>query len=170
MTPLTGPVTPELLEDLIDDAGLFPPEQLPMGAAVARHRADEAAGHPMLTHRFLCPASRLGELRATLDQGAGTGRLALGLILDTGLGSIPELLDELASERRCELQAVEVPAPSDVAVAEALAAVSNVEVPVFVEGPVFPEGRQPGWIETLGRWAGPALRGVKVRCGGARPE
>jgi len=35
-----------------------------MAEALARHRADEAAGYPMLSHRFLCPASRIGELRA----------------------------------------------------------------------------------------------------------
>jgi len=56
-----------LLARLVDDAGLFPPEQLPMGEALARHWADEMSpspGRSMLTHRFLCPASRLGELRA----------------------------------------------------------------------------------------------------------
>ena len=46
-----------LLSALVDDAGLFPPESLPMAAALARHRADEEAGHPMLSHRFLCPCS-----------------------------------------------------------------------------------------------------------------
>ena len=66
--PGPRPVNLGLLAGLVDDAGLFPPEQLPMAAALARHRADEAAGHPMLTHRFLCPASRLGELRAELGR------------------------------------------------------------------------------------------------------
>ncbi|MGH9008457.1 MAG: hypothetical protein ACRDYF_01260, partial [Acidimicrobiia bacterium] len=57
------PEPPGLLAALVDDAGLFPPESLPMADALARHRADEAAGYPMLSHRFLCPASRIGELR-----------------------------------------------------------------------------------------------------------
>jgi hypothetical protein len=163
---VTASVTPELLEDLIDDAGLFPPEQLAMGVALARHRADEAAGYPMLTHRFLCPASRLGELRATLDEDpAGGPPLRLGVILDTGLDGLAVALAELAAEPRCELVGLELPAPSESAVAEALAAVSDVDVPVFLEGP-----RDPGWLGSLGQWAGPALRGAKVRCGGARAE
>ncbi len=91
-------VTPELLEDLVDDAGLFPPEQLPMDAAVARHRADSAAGHLMLTDRFLCPASRIGELRAVLDAGPiGPDPLRVGLIIDTGLEGVPAALAELAA-------------------------------------------------------------------------
>ena len=43
-----------LLAALVDDAGLFPPESLPMAEALTRHRADEAAGHLMLSGRFLC--------------------------------------------------------------------------------------------------------------------
>jgi hypothetical protein len=174
-------VTPELLEDLVDDAGLFPPARLPMDAALARHAADEWAetpGRSMLTHRFLCPASRLGELRAApgvrnwpsgpevLGMTDRPGmRLRVGLILDTGVDGLPAALAELAAEPHCELQAIEVPAPSEEAVSEALGALAAVDVPVFVEGP-----REPGWLEALGQWAGPALRGAKVRCGGARAE
>jgi hypothetical protein len=32
-----------LLAALVDDAGLFPPESLPMADALARHQADEDA-------------------------------------------------------------------------------------------------------------------------------
>jgi hypothetical protein len=168
--PITG-----LLAGLVDDAGLFPPEQLPMGAALARHRADEAADHPMLSHRFLCPASRLAELRADpalqqwpggpADRGTG-GRLRLGLILDTGLGGLETAVAEMAAESRVALELLEVPAPSAEAVAGALDALAGVDVPAYLEGP-----RDPGWVKTVGAWAVPGgLRGAKVRCGGARAE
>ncbi|MEU6744038.1 hypothetical protein [Streptosporangium sandarakinum] len=67
-----------LFEALVDDAGLFPPTALPMADALRRHRADLAAGSPVLTHRFLCPASRLAELRAHLEEAGfpGAGPLA----------------------------------------------------------------------------------------------
>lgn len=55
-----------LFTALVDDAGLFPPTSLGMSAALARHQAARAAAHPVLTHRFLCPASRLPELQAAL--------------------------------------------------------------------------------------------------------
>ncbi|WP_179282361.1 hypothetical protein [Streptosporangium subroseum] len=71
-----GPVT--LFHGLVDDAGLFPPTSLPMAEALERHRTDLAGNNPVLTHRFLCPASRLAELRAHL-----TFPIRLGLILDT---------------------------------------------------------------------------------------
>ncbi len=67
-----------LFHDLVDDAGLFPPTSLPMADALARHRADLAGGNPVLTHRFLCTAGRLPELRDHLDRP-----IRLGLILDT---------------------------------------------------------------------------------------
>jgi hypothetical protein len=160
-----GPVTPELIEDLVDDAGLFPPEQLAMEAALARHRADEAAGHLMLTDRFLCPASRLGELRAALDTAGGVGGLRLGLIADTGLDGVGAALAEVAAEPRCGVEVIELATPTGADVLEALVVLAAVDVPVFLEGP-----REPGWVEGLGQWAGPALRGAKVRCGGARAE
>ena len=168
-----------LLAGLVDDAGLFPPEQLPMGAALARHRADEAAGHPMLSHRFLCPASRLAELRADpalqgwpggpparpADRGAG-GRLRLGLILDTGLGGLEAAVAEVAAEAKVVLELLEVPAPSAENVAAALDALAGIDVAAYIEGP-----REPAWVKTVGAWAGPGgLRGAKVRCGGARAE
>ncbi|GAA3424416.1 hypothetical protein ACWDTT_10145 [Streptosporangium sandarakinum] len=65
--------TMSLFEALVDDAGLFPPTALPMADALRRHRDDLVAGSPVLTHRFLCPASRLAELRAHLEQAGFPG-------------------------------------------------------------------------------------------------
>jgi hypothetical protein len=160
------PEPPGLLSALVDDAGLFPPASLPMAEALARHRADETAGYPMLSHRFLCPASRLGELRA----GAFEGGLRLGLILDTGLGSLPATLTEVAAEPRLVLELVEVPAPSAAAVGDVLDALAPVEAAAFVEGP-----RDPRWVKSVAARqptpeVGGPLRGAKVRCGGARAE
>src|SRR5581483_7528633 len=112
-----------LLAALVDDAGLFPPEQLPMAAALARHRADEAAGHPMLTHRFLCPASRLTELRKELASGGGP--LRLGVILDTGADGLAAACAEVAAEPLLALETVEVAAPSAEAVMAVLDAVAG---------------------------------------------
>jgi hypothetical protein len=186
-----------LLAGLVDDAGLFPPEQLAMDAALARHKADEAAGHAMLSHRFLCPASRLAELRAEPGLGSWTGgppvplaergidrRLRLGLILDTGLDGLEAALAEVADEPRVALDLVEVPAPTAEAVTEALDALAGINAAVYIEGP-----RDPSWIKEIAVGRGPGgpggddvrrgvagagrpggLRGAKVRCGGARAE
>ncbi|HET6531682.1 MAG TPA: hypothetical protein VFH03_13885 [Actinoplanes sp.] len=136
-------MTVPLLRDLIDDAGLFPPARLPMAAAVARHRADRARGHPMLTHRFLCPASRWDELLACLDPA---DRLRVGLILDA---PAPD-----TAGARCVVEQAEI------AVRPGDDLPSGLPWPVYVE-PV----RGPGWLDLVPELANRGL-GAKVRCGG----
>lgn len=158
-----------LLAALVDDAGLFPPESLPMADALARHRADEAAGHPMLTGRFLCPASRIGELRtewARLAADRSDGPLRLGVILDTGLDGLDAARSEVAEDPSLVLEMLEVPAPTAEAVADALDALDGFRPAAFLEGP-----RPPDWVKTVAAANRPGcLRGAKVRCGGARAD
>jgi hypothetical protein len=157
-----------LLAALVDDAGLFPPARLPMADALARHRADEAAGPLMLSGRFLCPASRLGELRGEWAGQAGenTEPLRVGVILDTGLDGLDAARAEIAADALLALEMVEVAAPTEDDVAAALEALVGFEPAAFLEGP-----RSPEWVKTVGAWSRPGgLRGAKVRCGGARAE
>ena len=77
-----------LLERLIDHAALFPPASLSMDAALAADRAARAGEHAWMLGRFICPASRLGELPSgvpglsvVLDGGAAD----LGAVLGSGL-------------------------------------------------------------------------------------
>jgi hypothetical protein len=159
------PAPAPLLAELVDDAGLFPPERLPMSAALARHRADAAAGHRVLTHRFLCPASRVGGLRSQLEPSE---TLRLGLIADTGLDGLPDALAEVAAAPPLRLETVEiaVPAAADVAVA----ARAHVRSLVAIDAQVFVEiPRTPEWRDALHVVAGAGL-GAKVRCGGVRAE
>jgi hypothetical protein len=155
---------PLLLAALVDDAGLFPPEQLAMEAALARHREDERAGHPMLTHRFVCPASRLPELRAALIEG---DTIRLSMVADTGLKELAADLDEARRDSRLHLEAVEIPLPAGAdqreAADEALAA-----LPAGV-APYLEPQRGPGWLETV-ELISERGAAVKVRCGGAEAE
>ncbi|HEX4815408.1 MAG TPA: hypothetical protein VFV66_21910 [Nonomuraea sp.] len=127
---------------LVDDAGLFPPTSLHMSEALARHRRDQESGHPVLTHRFLCPASRLDRLR-----GADDRPRRIGLIVDT-----PDLpaFDDLP------VDIVELPLPEGESVeqlADRLALPDGVRL--FAEihpsrlGVTVPDGV-----------------GLKIRCGG----
>ncbi len=140
-------MTIPLLRDLVDDAGLFPPARLPMAAAVARHRADESFGHPMLTHRFLCPASRWDELVTCLGPDE---RLRVGLILDAA--------PPAAADPRCVVEQAEI------AVRPGAELPSGQQWPVYVE-PV----RGPGWLDLVPELAVRGL-GAKVRCGGPTAE
>jgi hypothetical protein len=51
-----------LLERLIDHAALFPPASMSMEDALAEDRTARAGEYAWILDRFVCPASRLGEL------------------------------------------------------------------------------------------------------------
>jgi len=140
--------TATLFRGLVDDAGLFPPTGLPMAEALERHRNDLAGNDPVLTHRFLCPAGRLAELRDHL-----TFPIRLGLILDVpGLPPLGDLAVELVEVRQA-------PGETPRAVSERLAIPAGAAL--FVEV-------SPGDHASLPRdGSGP---GLKFRCGGPTPD
>jgi hypothetical protein len=155
---------PALYTALVDDAGLFPPSRLPMAAALDRHRRDATAAHPVLTHRFLCPASQLHSLRAHLGDDE---RIRLGIIGDTGIDRVGPAFDEVAADGRISVETVEVALPPTAGAGEVRAAVSrlaDVDAQVFVE-----LSRAPGWRDALQTVAAAGL-GAKVRCGGVRAD
>lgn len=165
--------TSELLDGLVDDAGLFPPTALGMPDAVVRHRADQRAGESMLSHRFLCPAGRLGELRAEL---VDSDRIRVGLILDRGSEGLETVLRVIDEDPRLSLALLEVPLarfeePGSVSkVSAALRVLESVpvEVPAFVEPAAVDE--IDGVAAELASAAGRRRVGGKLRCGGVRAE
>ncbi|WP_113701428.1 hypothetical protein [Nonomuraea lactucae] len=136
--------TANLYTALVDDAGLFPPTSLHMEEALARHRRDQERGSQVLTHRFLCPASRLDGLRreSFVPQ-------RIGLIID--VPDIPPFED-------LPVDIVEMRLPDDMSVgalARRLAGRLPPDVRLFVE---VPARRVTGDV--------PDGVGLKVRCGG----
>jgi len=73
-----------LLEGLIDHAPLFPPASLPLEEALEDHRRALASRHAWMVARFVCPASRLGEL--------GSEPLRLSVVMDRPVDAL--LADE----------------------------------------------------------------------------
>ncbi|MER5621878.1 hypothetical protein ABT061_12625 [Streptosporangium sp. NPDC002544] len=141
-----GMGTAALFRGLVDDAGLFPPTGLPMTEALERHRNDLAGNDPVLTHRFLCPAGRLAELRDHL-----TFPIRLGLIMDTpALPPLDGLTVELVEVRQAP---DETPQAVSERLADGLPAGARlfVEVPLDGRGPLPRDGSGPG---------------LKFRCGG----
>jgi hypothetical protein len=72
-----------LLGRLIDHAALFPPASLDMPDALAEDRRARASEDAWMLGRFICPASRLGELP--------DGPPALSVVLDRGEGDLDAL-------------------------------------------------------------------------------
>ena len=94
----------ELFTSLVDDAGLFPPEELAMPDALARYRRDRATGHPVLTGRFLCPAAAIPTLVANLAQG---DHVRVGLIVPLSSAAVRDAVTAIEAEPRLELASVE---------------------------------------------------------------
>ncbi|REE96461.1 hypothetical protein [Thermomonospora umbrina] len=151
-----------LFARIVDDAALFPPARESLETALPAHRA--AAGHPVLG-RFLCPASKLDELRRHL---LPEDLIDLGIIADTGLDDLGRAVDTARREPRVRLRSIELAPDPDADQARATA-VTIARLPAGL--PCHIEVRpRPGWRETLDRLA--AARGhrtplgAKLRTGG----
>ena len=94
MTTTTTPRT-ALFEHLIDDAGLFPPAQLAMDAALKENAKNRAGTFRWVMGRFVVPASRLDELASA--KASATAPLRLTVILD-GPGLAPRWTDGVRSD------------------------------------------------------------------------
>jgi hypothetical protein len=112
-------VSRALFERLIDHAALFPPASMSMGEALAEDRAARASSYAWMLDRFVCPASRLGDLdgldapmSVVLDGDLGTPAAAIELKLaDPGeAAAAVARLRELSREVYCELPLSEMPA------------------------------------------------------------
>jgi hypothetical protein len=163
----TSRSAPPLFRHLIDDAALFPPGNAPMEAAVPGHLALRTGPLSDLVGPFLCPASRIPELRAALPEDRS---LEVGVIVDTGVDSVTEAVAGAHADDRLRTVMLEVPVPAGSDLAAGAARVleqverSVPEVRLHVELP-----RSAGWREALDVLAG-AGRGAKLRTGGLTQE
>ena len=154
-----------LFSALVDDAGLFPPEELDMPSAVVRHRGDSAQDSPVLSHRFVVPAARLPELQSQLT---AADRFAVSVITAAESTAVDRVADLVAADDRLELAGVETPLPTDwvsgsASIEQALRRLP-AGVPVFVEVPAGNDTERALDFLAEQRWS------AKIRCGGIRPE
>ncbi len=155
---------PLLFRRLVDDAALFPPGNATMAAAVPAHLRRPSEPFAALVGPFLCPASRVAELRSELPED---GQIAVGLIVDTGLTTVADAVAATRDDGRVVVQMVEVPLPPDGELATGVAqAIEQVpaEVRLYVELP-----RVAGWRAAVEQLSA-AGRGAKLRTGGLRAE
>lgn len=122
-----------------------------------------AGPYAELVGRFLCPVSRVGDLRASLD-GRVEGELVVGLVCDTGVEALPEAVAAVEADARLVLGAVEARLPAD---ATDLAAATEdlIEWLPGTEAYVELPG-SPGWPAALAVLADSPY-GAKLRTGGA---
>lgn len=174
---------------LIDYAGLFPPAQLAMAAALEEYAASRAGGFAWMLGRFIVPATRIAELLAGRENAPGGAALPLSVIVDADpkphawLGAVQSALAQLrplrAEETRIAIEALEVPLPAlqtqretyDAYIGQVAMLLQNAgmrDLPAYLEMPRGPRTREslPGAMFALARHG---LR-AKIRCGGPTPE
>ncbi|WP_206300629.1 hypothetical protein [Streptomyces scopuliridis] len=140
-----------------------------MTEATARHRHDSAAGHPVLSDRFLCTT---GDLPALLESLHPEDRFSVGLISHLDPSTVRSALARTADDPRVELVGVEGPLPSGsdspAAVMRALTALDELpqHASGYVEVPLAGDRAPVAVLRLLAQ----GHRAAKVRCGGLRAE
>jgi hypothetical protein len=155
-----------LTERIVDDARLFPPEELDMAPALARHRTDQDKSNPVLSQRFVCPVGRFSELQRQLGDADRIQVIALGpAVQQTEAGVV-----SLEADDRTHVAALETSLPADgqhkvqaLEVIDQIAA-AGPHLEIFVE--VGLGGALEADLDLLQRHG----HAAKVRCGGVRRE
>ena len=180
-----------LLNEIIDYAGLFPPAALGMSEAFDRFLGHLGGPDGWMMARFVCPASRLGELApmvgrlrqdraglalSVLGRGGGTtDGFSSGVIAD--LHDIVSFRAAVGSRALVDQFEVRLPKPAvdlepvTVAATEQLAAWLPTAVPFFEVSLLDGwRARLPEAVNAVGhaRSTGCAA-GLKIRCGGLEP-
>lgn len=106
-TAAAGPFAARrLFTALFDDAALFPPGNAPLVRALPAHLGHRDGTSADLVGPFLCPASRLDELRAVLGDETS---LDLAVVVDTGTGGLADAVTLVAADGRLDLRGLEIP-------------------------------------------------------------
>ncbi|HEV3086626.1 MAG TPA: hypothetical protein VGX96_05300 [Candidatus Elarobacter sp.] len=178
-----------LLERLIDDAGLFPPAELPMRPALRAHARHGESAYWWVSGRFVVPASRLVEFAAA--RSLESAPVDLSVVLDAGaLGAKGDTVraDLERVERVRELPGVTVSSlearlpnrPLDSALTARIIADIVERYPTAEIAFWYESSYNAGWATPPDQWiaviataraTAPAnlTLGAKVRCGGAAP-
>lgn len=159
---------PELLEGIIDYAGLFPPAKLSMPEAVRAYLRYTDGKPAWIVDKFLCPAGRLQELARELE-GKDVEGLPVGVIATTS-SDYETFMDALEEDAKsmtwfqeyADIVSYEAKLPAGVEVETAANDLRGFDsVDVFLELPWGPE--QGDQISAV---AGSDWLGAKARTGG----
>jgi hypothetical protein len=141
-----------LLGRLIDHAALFPPASMDMPDALEADRRARASSHAWMLDRFICPASKLGQLPSEAPR--------LSVVLDGGEGDLETVVEAIAGGHEVELVEARID-PEWIPDTQALVSEKLPGVQAFWE---LPPGRGLDGEVAAVREAG---AGAKIRCGGA---
>ncbi len=156
----------ELLTGIVDYAGLFPPAQLDMPAAVAEYAAHRKSAESWMLGRFVVPAARLAELASAASSHLSAGdpwRLSALVGADATADGAVIAAFNTTHAGRAVVDAVELKASTPAEVERALAALPR-DLTAYVELPLLAE------LEPLLAALKAGGARAKVRTGGLVPE
>ncbi|MGI9158066.1 MAG: hypothetical protein ACR2FG_15780 [Marmoricola sp.] len=169
--------SPDLLKQIVDDAAIFPPGNVPLEQAVTEHRKHLAASYATLVGGFVVSDARLADLAVITksdDQALG-----INVVVTGGAGAIEPAVRWATRAEGLELRALEIALrdEDDLArnAARVVAMVEHVrddigdDVGVYVEPPRAPDAPSHGWLAALDEIAMADLR-LKFRTGGMSAE
>ena len=166
-TTHSGDTLTTLLADLVDYAGLFPPAQLDMAAAVAEYARQRRSRRQWMLARFVVPVSRLGELA---EAAKGVQEVAdrpwpLSVLTPGDPRQSRRTLDDFLARHgdAFRAEAIEHRPASPEAVADAAEAFSGIEV--FYELP-HQDADLDRWMAAVAAVGGHA----KIRSGGVTAD
>jgi hypothetical protein len=170
---------PSYVHDLVDDAAIFPPGNVPLEEAVAAHRRHQASPYAALVGPFVVSDARLPELTGLPGLG-GPSEEPLGIIVVVtgGAGAIEPAVTWASRRDGVELAGVEVAiresdagdlAPNARRIVTAVDQL-GLDVPVAVEVPRL-YGAEPSasWLGALDELAAVDHR-LKFRTGGLEAD
>jgi hypothetical protein len=175
-----------LLTGLIDYAGLFPPARLPLPDALANHVRYRSGNDGWMLGRFICPASRLGELAALEDHFRTGPPLIISALARGGTTSdefITGLRADLADIAVCRerhagqvvLDVMELRLPAGMpaaraALVEAAELTRQLGLTLFFEASVPDRETLPALLRLIHQAPFVSPAGFKLRTGGLVPE
>ena len=141
-----------LLGRLIDHAALFPPASMDMPDAIEADRRARASEHAWILGRFICPASRLGQLPRETPR--------LSVVLDGGEADLEAVRDARTAGREVELVEAKIDPAWVPDTQELVRTKLGAEVDAFWE--LEPGRGLRGAVAAVRE----ARAGAKIRCGG----
>jgi hypothetical protein len=165
---------PAWLHDLVDDAAIFPPGNVPLDRAVDEHRAHKTSEYAAMVGGFVISDVKLPDLIDVLDDRDVDDPLTVNLVVTGGAGAIEPAVRWASRAPLVRLGALECALRDEDDLARnaqrmgtALDAIEEelADVTVFVEPPRLVDRPTPGWLSALDELALRELP-LKFRTGG----
>jgi hypothetical protein len=171
-------VIPHWLTNLVDDAAIFPPGNLPLDQAVAAHREHKASEYAEMVGSFVVSDVKISDLLDVLDERDDDDPLTVSLVVTGGAGAIEPAVRWASRAGTVRLAGLECALRDEEDLGHNARRVCSMldsleeelaDVDVFVEPPRVEGWPSHGWLEAVDELAMRELP-LKFRTGGVTED